>query len=276
MIKKLSENVYCEIGGLRGCNHSFVVTGDGVVMIDTPQFPSDAVRFRDEINRHGKLRYVVNIEPHADHFAGAGFFEGTVIGHEGTREIIQSAPVQPLIDTLAQSDPAGVPLLGEFKLRPPSVSVSGRMTLYLGKHTIQLISAPGHTPHQLAVYVPEEKMLFMGDNVVRQMIFMPPDSLPYDWIKSLTMLQELDVEVLVPGHGEICEKSYLSKAIEGVQLFIDTVSGAINKGLSLEEAQKTIDLSGRFPPSLLPADRLMQMQRTNISSLYSYLKKNKS
>ena len=59
MIEKLSENVYAETG-VRGCNHSFVSTTEGVVMIDTPQIPTDSVKWRDEIAKFGPVRYIIN------------------------------------------------------------------------------------------------------------------------------------------------------------------------------------------------------------------------
>ena len=62
MIEKISQNVYAEIG-VRGCNHSFVVTSEGVVMIDTPQFPSDALKWDREIMKFGHVIYIINTEP---------------------------------------------------------------------------------------------------------------------------------------------------------------------------------------------------------------------
>ena len=47
-MKQLSANVFVETG-LRGANHGFVITSEGIVLIDTPHKPSDAVRLRTEI-----------------------------------------------------------------------------------------------------------------------------------------------------------------------------------------------------------------------------------
>ena len=45
---------------LRGCNPSFVVTSEGVVVIDTPQLPTKAVTMRETAESYGPIRYVVN------------------------------------------------------------------------------------------------------------------------------------------------------------------------------------------------------------------------
>src|SRR5580704_12614577 len=49
-----------------GCNPSFVETSDGYVMIDTPQQPIDAVRWREMMEEKAPIRYLINTEPHGD------------------------------------------------------------------------------------------------------------------------------------------------------------------------------------------------------------------
>ena len=54
---------------LRGCNPSFVVTSDGVVVIDTPQLPTRAVAMRTEAESHGPIRYLINTEHHVERYS---------------------------------------------------------------------------------------------------------------------------------------------------------------------------------------------------------------
>src|SRR6058998_1956511 len=83
-MQQLTANVFAETG-LRGANHGFVATSDGIVMIDTPHKPSDALRLKAEIERRGRLRYIINTEPHGDHWTGNAFFDVPAIAHEGVR-----------------------------------------------------------------------------------------------------------------------------------------------------------------------------------------------
>jgi cyclase len=272
MIEKLSNNIYAETG-VRGCNHSFVVTSEGIVMIDTPQLPTDAVKWREEIAKFGSVRYIINTEPHGDHFSGSYFFEGTIVAHEGTRESILGASVNQYTDMLKQMDPSSLPLVNHYSFRVPTITLTNKMTIYLGKHTFQLINFPGHTPYQVAVFVPEEKVLFTSDNVVHQtMPFITPQALPFEWMESLRQMQKLDVKMLVPGHGNVCDKTYLTDMIAGIQAWIDTVADAIKRGMSLEEAQSKIDLLDRYPLSSTPRERSLQTQRMNIARVYQVLK----
>lgn len=272
MIEKLSNNVYAETG-VRGCNHSFVVTGEGIVMIDTPQFPTDALKWREEIARFGSVSYIINTEPHHDHFSGDYFFKGTIVAHQGTREAILATPVTQYTDMLKQMEPQSLPLVKDYSFRVPTITLTDRMTIYLGKHTFQLVNFPGHTPYQVAVFVPEEKVLFTSDNVVHQtMPFITPQALPFEWMEALRQMQKLNAKVLVPGHGHSCDPTYLTEMIADLQAWIDAVANAIKNGMSLEEAQNKVNLLDRYPQSTMPEERALQTQRMNITRVYQVLK----
>ena len=61
-MQKITDNVYVETE-YRGCNPGFVVTKEGVVMINTPMIPTDATRWCDEIAKYGPVRYLINTDP---------------------------------------------------------------------------------------------------------------------------------------------------------------------------------------------------------------------
>jgi len=66
-MRRLTENVFVQTGP-RGSNHGIVTTTDGIVLIDGPHKPSDTLRLKAEIARRGPLRYILNTEPHGDHW----------------------------------------------------------------------------------------------------------------------------------------------------------------------------------------------------------------
>ncbi|MFC1984328.1 MBL fold metallo-hydrolase [Chloroflexota bacterium] len=272
MMEKITDNVYAETG-FRGCNCGFVVTKEGVVMIDTPQMPADAIRWRDEISKHGTVRYLINTEPHGDHFTGNHFFEGTLVAHEGTREAILATPVEPFKERLKQTDPESLPLMEGFSYRLPTITLSQRFTIYLGDHTFRLINLPGHTPFQVAVHIPEERVVFTSDNVFCKVQAWLHQSVPYEWLDSLKQIQELEADVLVPGHGRICDRSYIPEISDFIQAWIDAVTKAIKQGMSLEEAQDKISMLDRYPMETGTEPMGEQIQRMNVARLYEVLKK---
>lgn len=271
-MQKITENVYAETE-FPGCNPGFVVTKEGVVMIDTPQMPADAIRWRDEIAKHGEVRYLINTEPHGDHFTGNCFFESTVVAHEGTREAILAASVEQLKERLKQRAPESLSLMEGFRYRPPTITLSQQLTLYVGDHTFRLIHVPGHTPFQVAVHIPEERVVFTSDNVFYKVPAYLHQALPYEWLDSLKRIQELEADVLVPGHGDICDPSYIPEMSAVIQDWIDAVTKAIDQGMSLEEAQDKISFLDRYPMEAGSEPMARQVQRMNVARLYEVLKK---
>jgi cyclase len=51
-MKQITSNVFVETQVL-GCNYGFVTTSDGIVMIDSPHKPSDALKWKAEIEKRG-------------------------------------------------------------------------------------------------------------------------------------------------------------------------------------------------------------------------------
>jgi len=269
-MRKIAGGVYFE-NGFKGCNTSYVVTREGTVLIDTPMVPDEAKRWRKEIEKHGQLRYVINTEPHPDHAYGNYWFGTTVISHEKSRQALLSARIEEFKNMIPGGNTGDISLDQAYYFRLPEITFSQILTFYSGDHTFQLISMPGHTPSNLAVYVPEERVVFTGDNVVNGMMPIFLDSVPYEWLESLKRLQALDVDVIVPGHGDICDKTYLSKMIEAVQYCIDAVQSAINQGLSLEETLKQVNFADRYP---LPKEGdSLGIRPRSVTRLYEVLKK---
>ncbi len=267
-MKKISKSVYAETK-YQGCNPGFVVTKEGVVMVDTPQMPGDALKWRDIIAKHGRVKYLINTEPHGDHYTGNYFFKTTVIAHEGTRQAILSADLNQLLARIRQMAPQEADLLKRYKLRLPSVTLTQEMKLYLGDHTFHLINMPGHTPYQVAVYIPEEKVIFTSDNIFYRTAPFLHQALPYEWIASLQKMEKMDIKAVVPGHGEICDAACFAEMRSCIEEWVDTISQAKEKGWEMAEALKRVTLLDRY--SLAPEMHTMLLQ-FNVGRLYQVLK----
>jgi cyclase len=268
-MQQISKYVFVETG-FRGCNTSFVVTNEGVVVIDTPMVPSDAKKWRDEAARHGKIRYVINTEPHTDHATGNCWFETSVVAHEGTRQAMLGASIKEMNGMLKTMAPDSLPLDPAFRFHLPDITFSKDMTLHLGQHTFQLINMPGHTASETTVYVPEEKVVFTGDNLNLHIpIFVK--SLPFAWLDSLKRLRALDVDKVIPGHGDVSGKECIAPMAEAVQYWIDSVKAAVDKGLSLEETLDQVTMEDKYPFVKMPS--MKAMARNSVADLFQVLKK---
>jgi hypothetical protein len=84
-------------------------------------------------------------------------------------------------------------------------------------------------------------------------------------------MQDLDADILIPGHGDICDRSYIPEMKAFIQTWIDVVSAAIKEGLNLEEAQEKISLLNRYPMEKGSEAMAQHVQRMNIAHLYEVL-----
>ena len=110
-MRQLTANVFIETGQ-RGSNHGLVTTSDGLVLIDGPFKPSDALRLKAEIERRGRLRYIINTEPHGDHWTANAFFDVPAIAHEGVRTRILGTDLAEHVARVGTFGPDEPKLLG--------------------------------------------------------------------------------------------------------------------------------------------------------------------
>jgi glyoxylase-like metal-dependent hydrolase (beta-lactamase superfamily II) len=272
-LKQIAPNVYVETEFV-GSNVSFVTTGEGVVMIDSPMLPTDALAWRGEIIKRGEVRYLINTEHHPDHIAGNYFFSGIVVSSEETRREILGLPLEEFRKRIAL-DPEGHGLYlldhCNYRIKAPDLAYSGKLSLFSGDHTFELYQMPGHTLGQSAVYIPQEKVLITGDNLTYKNQIFLHDSHPFLWLESLEKIGEMEIDLIVPGHGEVCDKRSIRELSTFIQEWIDAVKGAIRQGMSKEEAMAKISFLDRYPmPSVLQSWG-PDLQRWNVARLYHLL-----
>ena len=269
---------------LRGCNPSFVTTSDGVVVIDTPQLPTKAVAMRALAESHGPIRYLVNTEHHVDHIFGNYYFKGAgaVVNHQGLydRFMVVYPELDPFVyahEALPTDDPEGEAIFPDRDLyyRDPNkgtIVFTGDLTLRVGDHTFSLLHTPGHTPGQLAVHVPEERVVFTGDTIFSGcQTWLMTSNVP-QWLEALERIRTLDVDRIVPGHGPVVGKEYLDVQRSHLQAWIDAVEAAIAKGWTRDETVGRVNFKDQFGPVDIGQGYMMEyIQTWNAGSLYDKL-----
>ena len=199
-MRQLTENVYVETEQ-RGSNHGIVTTTDGIVLIDGPHKPSDTLRLKADIERRGPLRYILNTEPHGDHWTSNAYFDVPVVAHEGVRERILATNMDEHVARVATFGPDEPRLLEGYRPNAPVITFKDEMRLHVGNTTFRMISMPGHTPYQAAVVVEEEGVVFTSDNIFCKCHTWLQEADPALWLGALDSLRALGLETLVPGHG---------------------------------------------------------------------------
>jgi cyclase len=269
-MEQLTANVFIETE-LKGANHGFVTTSDGIVLIDTPHKPSDALRLKDEIGRRGRLRYIINTEPHGDHWTGNAYFDVPVVAQQGVRSRILGTDLAAHVARVASFGPEEPKLLENYKPNAPVITFQSEMTLHVGNHTFRMVHMPGHTPYQAAVIVEEEGVVFTSDNVFCKVQTWLQEANPDHWLRSLGGLRGLPAETLVPGHGPVCDKRYLEEQDSFIQEWVDYVRGGIGRGMNKADCVANLTaLAERYPMDVGQDGMAPHVMRLNVANLYDY------
>ena len=281
-MQRITENAFAETSW-RGCNPGYVVTADGVVVIDTPQLPTRAIAMRREAESHGPIRYLINTEHHVDHIFGNYYFKGagTVVNHRALDERFmvpypELDPFDYAAEAIPTDDPDGsavFPDRATYYADPNRATVvfTGDVELRVGRHTFRLLFTPGHTPGQVAVHVPEERLLFTGDTVFNECQTWLMTSDVDEWLDSLERLRGLDVDVVVPGHGPVTTRAALDAQRATLLEWKAAVAAAIARGWSREETVARVSFADRWPVDVGQGHMMGYIQTLNAGSLWDRL-----
>ncbi|MGR6970329.1 MBL fold metallo-hydrolase [Streptomyces cynarae] len=204
------------------CTAGLVVGDDAALLVDAGSSLAEGARLRGVAERLleplGEDRCVTHLaltHPHFDHVFGAAAFAGAeVFGAVGIEGVLAYGRGELVADAVRNGlDPAEAAEAADALVRPRH-QVSGEWTLDLGGVQVLLANVgPGHTAHDLVVFVPgNPEVVFCGDLVEESGEPQAgPDAIPSRWPAALDRLLELGGEgaVYVPGHGAVVDTGFV-------------------------------------------------------------------
>ena len=238
-MKQLSDHIFAETA-YSWANVGAAVTDAGIVLLDCPVRPSDSKKWQEALRPLSPLgpRYLIGTDFHGDHTTGAAFVADVIFiaPRLVCRELAENASnafsKKIFFETLRDEghtqdadriENAVVPL--------PHICFDETLLLNLHPLTFEIRRLGGHSPACSVVYIPEEGILFAGDVVINEPAPGMRDANTAEWIAALTWIENLPVETIVPGHGEICGK--------------EVVRGLINRFEGMRGIMKQLIQSGR-------------------------------
>ncbi|MEI8169447.1 MAG: MBL fold metallo-hydrolase [Rhodoferax sp.] len=230
-------------------NAAFVVTPAGVVVIDALGSPALATRLVAEIKKvtSQPITHVVVTHYHADHIYGLQVFKALgarIVAHRAARTYLNSDTARLRLEASRQQLAPWVN--DETHLVEADDWIEGEKTLEIGGVQFQLKPVgPSHTPEDLAVYLPNEKVLFAGDLVFRSRIPFVGQADSRHWIVALDQLLAFDTKVIVPGHGPLSVEARKDMQMTRDYLvYLRSSMGQAAKNLEpFEDAYKATDWS---------------------------------
>ena len=267
-LQKLGDGVYAAIardGGWAICNAGAVDLGDRALVFDTFVDQNVAAEFRDAIARLiGKpISHVVNSHYHSDHVKGNQAFGGaSIVATTKTAEVMAQAKkrydadpesirkdVQQDLDShLAHpEDPDTVLFEGydrghldglpTLRYTLPDVTFDESMTFRGPKRTAEAITyGGGHTVSDSFLYLPEERVAFMGDLLFVGCHPWIADGNPRELFRIFDRVEALDARVLVPGHGPVGSPRDVGENRSYVEELQRTAAEVRGSGGGLEQA----------------------------------------
>jgi glyoxylase-like metal-dependent hydrolase (beta-lactamase superfamily II) len=227
-------------------NTGIIIGDDAVLVADTqatPAMAADVIRRIREVTDK-PIKYVVLTHYHAVRVLGASAYRPQqILASQDTYDLIVERGEQdkaseigrfPRLFSNVESVPPGMTW--------PTMTFSGKMTLWLGKLEVQLLQlGRGHTKGDTVVWLPGEKTLLSGDLVEFDATPYAGDAYFKDWPQTLDNVAALKPKALVPGRGAaLTTPDAVAKGLAGTRSFIADVYASVQAGAASGKDLKAV------------------------------------
>ena len=238
---------------------AFLVTPEGIILTDSINART-ATWLKAELEDRFNLpvSYLIYSHSHEDHSSGAAVYdESILVSHEnvvGEFEIWNDPSIAiGDFDSFDFEPDAFIAFRRDNPAIFPHLTFKDRMSITLGGKTVNLIYlGRGHSDNLIAVHYPEERAVLAVDLLwIDRVSFM---ALPFkhyfpELLEGLRMLEDMDFDILLTGHGvhgtgggAIGTKEDVTEFREYFEALYAEVAEARDNGLTKEEAVESIEL----------------------------------
>ncbi len=267
-------------GGWGWSNAGLIVDGDQSLLVDT-LFDMTLTHemlgaMADAAGRSAEdIGIIVNTHANGDHTHGNGCCpHAEIIASEASAremETVNAAMLAQLIENAEHLGPAGAyfkSIFGMFDFagveeRAPTKTFSGKLDVKVGDKAVELIEVgPAHTAGDVLVHVPADKTVYTGDILFidgTPLMWAGPVS---NWIGACERICDMDVDVIVPGHGPITDKAGVRRVQDYLRYVEAEARARFDAGMSVRDA--TLDIALGDFESWGDAERIA----VNVDTLY--------
>jgi phosphoglycerate dehydrogenase-like enzyme/glyoxylase-like metal-dependent hydrolase (beta-lactamase superfamily II) len=253
-VKEVAKGVYFRYSSISATDKNVVFGGSNNIWIEFDEyvavvdanFPKEAGDVIAAIKKttNKPIRYVLDTHHHGDHAYGNAVFakEGaTVVAQTNCARLLRVNGPKEFAD--AGKGPTGREDIRNSSLKVPNIVFDDKLVLDDGKQRVEfLFIGHAHTPGDAFAYLPKQKVLCTGDACVNGAYNFMGHSDSASWIRVLEQLQQLDVELVCPGHGPIVGKELLEKQKRYFIELRQQVRKGLDAGRNVDEIIKAIDM----------------------------------
>lgn len=253
-VSKINDRVYAILGpvglpskqnGGYQVNSTLIVGDKGAIVVDTGATHEVGELIAKTVAgiTPKPVTHVINTHHHGDHYLGNTAFKNA--------EFISAKKAQELIN---QSGAEWIAMFENMigKKLPTTKAIAAKTTFPENTRTERVINGVklvfwvpkgSHTPGDLLVYLPDDKVLIGGDVLVNHVVPQMRDAHVKSWIGTLDEARKMDFRTVVPGHGPLMTKAEVNKMHATMAKFYQGIETGYKKGLSDSEVRKTLDLA---------------------------------
>jgi glyoxylase-like metal-dependent hydrolase (beta-lactamase superfamily II) len=241
-------------------NAGLIADGEESLLVDT-LFDLDLTRtmlrtMRDAEPLARNINTLVNTHANGDHCHGNELVTGAEIiaSTASAQEMAELPPeaMAAIVEAASDMGPVGDYFLhcfGQFRFQdikhtPPTRTFDKELDLNVGDKPVHLIEVgPAHTRGDVLVYSPNDRVVYTGD-----ILFIEGTPImwqgPVDnWIKACELIEDMEVDLIVPGHGPITDKHGVHEVKHYLQFIRDEARTRFDAGMSAFEAASDIKLA---------------------------------
>jgi len=277
-VLEITRGVYVETG-YEGANVGALLTSKGALLVDTPMLPPEARAWKWTLQQMGvpePYYGIVNTDYHPEHVLGNAVFMPTRIwGHELAAKQLakyKSSLLEQLANAYREENPSLADELMQVEVYLPEVCVGDKVTLHMDDRPVEIIYLNGHTPASLGAYLPEDRILFAGDNIVQSQHPVMSQANSAAWIETLRLLDTMDIDIIVPGEGPLCDKSAIGPLVGYITEMRERVTELYKSGASRRECVDGVGLLDYFAFTEEQAPRMKRRRRENVERVYAEIR----
>ncbi|MBK9197083.1 MAG: MBL fold metallo-hydrolase [Betaproteobacteria bacterium] len=254
VFKPVADGVYAYVGDIEGrtyeneglnANIGLVVTPAGAVLIDSGATFQSARKIHEAAKKvtTQPIRWVINTGDQDHRWLGNGYFKSLgieTIAHADGEDDMKARSGEQMegLKVLKERLDGTVPTL-------PTRFVKDKDTrLELGGVAIELKHrSGGHTPGDTLVWLPQKNVLFAGDVVyVDRVLGLHPVSCTKTWLESFAVIDSLQPQIIVPGHGKVTDLATAQAQTRDLLLALRAhMKKAVDDGTDISTAVKSFN-----------------------------------
>jgi glyoxylase-like metal-dependent hydrolase (beta-lactamase superfamily II) len=156
----------------------------------------------------------------------------------------------------------------------PDRPVTSIDTLRLGGRALVILHpGAGHSPGDLMVWLPRERVLFAGDLLIEDAVTMMVDGSSGELLRGLAVIDSLNPKSVVPGHGSLprTPRQLVARTRQYVTGLRSAMRNAIQDGAPMGQALKSLPPADENRPVSLDSRRRRNAVRVYLEEERIYM-----